>query len=58
MLLAINPFYHLIEILRDPLLGNPALLQNWLACIGLTIVMGTVAVLFFARFRARIAYWA
>ncbi|MBB3935470.1 ABC transporter permease [Aureimonas phyllosphaerae] len=58
VLLAINPFYHLIEILRDPLLGQPALLQNWLACIGLTILMGTIAVLFFARFRARIAYWA
>ncbi len=58
VLLSINPFYHLIEILRDPLLGNPALLQNWLACIGMTIVMGTVAVLFFARYRARIAYWA
>ncbi len=23
VLLAINPFYHLIEILRDPLLGQP-----------------------------------
>ncbi len=58
VLLSLNPFYHLIEILRDPLLGNPALPENWLACIGMTIVMGAVATLFFARYRARISYWA
>ncbi|WP_244630963.1 ABC transporter permease [Aureimonas sp. ME7] len=56
--LTLNPFYHLIEILRDPLLGSPALLQNWLACIGMTIVMGLVAFTFFSRYRTRIAYWA
>ncbi|WP_062211039.1 ABC transporter permease [Aureimonas sp. AU12] len=56
--LGVNPFYHFIEITRDPLLGQTALLSNWLACIGMTIVMGLCGFLFFARYRSRIAYWA
>ena len=56
--LSANPFYHFIEITRDPLLGGTGLLQNWLACIGITIVTGVVAFYFFARYRSRIAYWA
>ncbi|MFC3218179.1 ABC transporter permease [Tianweitania populi] len=54
----INPFYHFIEIARDPLLGQTGSLLNWLVCIGITIVMGVLALAFFSRFRARIAYWA
>lgn len=53
-----NPFYHFIEIARDPLLGGTGTLGNWLTCLGITLGMGTVAFLFFARYRARIAYWA
>ena len=54
----LNPFYHFIEIARDPLLGQTGNLANWLTCIGITIVLGLVAIFFFARYRARIAYWA
>ncbi|MBS9720218.1 ABC transporter permease [Tianweitania sp. BSSL-BM11] len=54
----INPFYHFIEIARDPLLGQTGSLTNWLVCIGITIVMGILALTFFSRFRSRIAYWA
>lgn len=53
-----NPFYHLIEILRDPLLGSPATLTNWLVCILGTAMFGVVAFLFFSRFRQRVPYWA
>lgn len=53
-----NPFYHFIEIARDPLLGGTGTLFNWLACIAMTSVLGLAAFAFFARFRARIAYWA
>lgn len=54
----VNPFYHFIEIARDPLLGQTGSLTNWLVCIGVTIALGALALIFFARFRARIAYWA
>jgi ABC-2 type transport system permease protein len=55
---AANPFYHFIEIARDPLLGGSGTLGNWLTCLGITLVMGFTAFFFFARYRARIAYWA
>ncbi len=54
----INPFFHLIEIVRDPLLGGTATSANWSVSIVLTAFLGIVAVLFFARYRARIAYWS
>lgn len=53
----LNPFYYLLEIVRMPLLGEVPPPAVWLAVIGMTIASGVVAVLFFARFRARVAYW-
>lgn len=56
--LGINPFYHYIEIIRDPLLGNPGSIYNWGACIVMTAVLGLVGTAFFARYRARVVYWS
>ena len=55
---SLNPFYHFIEIGRDPLLGQMATLNNWIACLAITLILGLVSVPFFARFRSRITYWA
>lgn len=55
---ALNPFHHFIEIAREPLLAGSVSVSSWLVCIAITIVMGTLATLFFARYRSRIAYWA
>ncbi|MDY8108873.1 ABC transporter permease [Fulvimarina sp. 2208YS6-2-32] len=55
---ALNPFYHFIEIARDPLLGGTGTLTNWIACMVLTILFGLLATAFFARYRSRIPYWA
>lgn len=52
-----NPFYHFIEIVRDPLLGNPPSLFSWAFCLILTAVLAVVAVLFYSRYRKRVAYW-
>jgi ABC-2 type transport system permease protein/lipopolysaccharide transport system permease protein len=54
----LNPFYHYLEITRDPLLGEIPALSSWIVCIVLTTLLGTFATFFFARFRARLAYWA
>ncbi|WP_289022183.1 ABC transporter permease [Desulfobacter postgatei] len=52
-----NPFYHLIELLRKPMLGEPILLINW----GVSLVilfLGCLGTFFFyRRFHGRIAYW-
>lgn len=52
-----NPFYHFIEIVRDPLLGDTVRAGNWIAVGIITVVHGLLAFAFFSRFRFRIAYW-
>ena len=56
-LMTFNPFYHLIEVVRAPLLGELPSVTNWTAIILITLINGAIATLFFARFRARISYW-
>jgi ABC-2 type transport system permease protein/lipopolysaccharide transport system permease protein len=53
----LNPFYYLVEIVRMPLLGKAPPLSVWAAVIGLNLLGAFVAILFFARYRNRIAYW-
>jgi ABC-2 type transport system permease protein/lipopolysaccharide transport system permease protein len=54
----LNPIYAAIDVLRAPLLGQPAEPHSWLILAIVTVLGcgGTFA--FFARFRTRIAYWA
>lgn len=52
-----NPFFHLLEIVRAPLLGNVPAAANYFAVLLLTFINIAVASVFFARYRARIAYW-
>ena len=52
-----NPFYHLIEIVRAPLLGEMVPPMSWGLCIGMALVgLGFTAWLY-RRAHARIAYW-
>jgi len=53
----LNPFYHFLEIIRTPLIGAPVNRLSWLAVFAITMVGFAVIVPFFARYRARIAYW-
>jgi ABC-2 type transport system permease protein/lipopolysaccharide transport system permease protein len=52
-----NPLFHLIEIVRAPLLGNVPTIGNYLAVAIITLVNAGVAGAFFIRFRSRISYW-
>jgi ABC-type polysaccharide/polyol phosphate export permease len=56
-LLDFNPAYHLLEIVRAPLLGHPPSAMNWVVSGTLAVVGWVVALLFYGRFRRRIAYW-
>jgi lipopolysaccharide transport system permease protein len=53
----LNPFYHLVETVRAPLLGNVPSLLNYLVVLLITAVNLGFAGLVFTRFRSRIAYW-
>lgn len=52
-----NPFFHFIEILRAPLLGNAPSALNWQVTIGVCICSWAMMLVFFRRFRSRITYW-
>jgi ABC-2 type transport system permease protein/lipopolysaccharide transport system permease protein len=52
-----NPFYHFVEILRAPMLGNAPGVENWLAAISITAVGWVIALAFYTAYRWRIAYW-
>lgn len=53
----VNPLYHLLEVVRAPLLGDAVSTRSWLAVLALTVVGFAITIPFFARYRARIAYW-
>ena len=52
-----NPFFHLLEVVRAPLLGHIPTTANYIAVLLLTLINIAVASAFFSRYRARIAYW-
>ncbi|WP_206742994.1 ABC transporter permease [Streptomyces sp. AcH 505] len=56
-LLTFNPFYHLCEVVRAPLLGQLPSVDNYVAVALITAVNFLLAAAFFVRFRARISYW-
>ena len=53
----INPFYHLVEVVRAPLLGEVPALESWLAVLGMAFAGWILAFAFLRRYRWRIAYW-
>jgi ABC-2 type transport system permease protein len=55
--LDLNPFYHLVEIMRAPLLGQTPALGNWLTVLAITVGGWAVALFFYSAYRWRVAYW-
>jgi ABC-type polysaccharide/polyol phosphate export permease len=56
-LLDFNPAYHLLEIVRAPLLGDLPYAINWEVSGGLAIVGWGIALVLYGRYKRRIAYW-
>lgn len=52
-----NPLYHLIDIVRGPLLGNAPNLLEWIVVLGITLTGWAVTIVVMNKFRHRIAYW-
>ena len=57
VVLDFNPFFHFVEIVRAPLLGQAPDLVSWLAATGIAIGGWAVTFALFRRYRRRIAYW-
>jgi lipopolysaccharide transport system permease protein len=56
-LLLLNPFFDLLEIVREPLLGTSAGSHVWMAAAAITVVLSGLSYALFARVRGRIAFW-
>ncbi|HRE43171.1 MAG TPA: ABC transporter permease [Terricaulis sp.] len=52
-----NPFYHLIELVRAPLLGHQATLLNWQVALGTLAVVIVMAFISVSIARKRISLW-
>lgn len=52
-----NPFFHLIELIRAPLLGSVPSERTLIAVAAITLTNLIVAAVLFTRYRSRIAYW-
>lgn len=53
----VNPFFHLIDLIRGPLLGHAPDLLSWLVSLGMIVVGTATTFLFFRHYRGRIAFW-
>jgi ABC-type polysaccharide/polyol phosphate export permease len=52
-----NPFYHLVRVMRDPLLGVVPPVESW-AWVGGTLAVGTTLTLWvYGRWRDRMPFW-
>lgn len=52
-----NPFFHFLEVVRAPLLGQPPALRSWLMVLGVTVGGSLLTFLMYVRYRRRLAYW-
>ncbi len=52
-----NPFFHLLELCRAPLLGEPFPMQSLLICIAMAVFGWAVAFTLFTYKRRSIVYW-
>ncbi len=57
LLLGLNPFYHLLQVARLPLLGLLPTLENWALSLASAGIFWLVGLLLFKRFENRIPYW-
>lgn len=56
-IMSLNPFHHYMELVRRPLLGEPAsLAQSGVVAI-ITLVSVGLSMIFFVRYRRRLTYW-
>jgi ABC-type polysaccharide/polyol phosphate export permease len=52
-----NPFAHLLEIMRQGLIGQMAPALNWQASLMTCAVSGIVALVSLMLFRKRVVFW-
>lgn len=57
LLLNWNPFYHLIDLVRSPLLGGVPAVESWVICALMGVLGWLISLAVYGACRNRIAYW-
>lgn len=57
LVLMLNPFNHMIALVRMPLLGTLPSQANWIASVGMAVLGWGLALTLFTKYRHRISYW-
>ena len=52
-----NPFYHIIKIVRSPLLGVAPSWILWVYMLAYIAIAAVMAIFFLKKFRSRVSYW-
>jgi len=55
--LTFNPFYHYMELIRAPLLGNPIEIFSWIVVLSITVIGIITAFAFNKMFSKQLATW-
>ncbi len=53
----LNPFYHVVQIIRAPLIGQAVSIWSWVVVTGITIVGWALALFVMRNYRSRVSYW-
>ncbi len=53
----VNPFLHVIEIIRRPMLGEPTVWHHWVVVFAIAVVGWAVTLWALRRYRPRVPYW-
>ncbi len=56
-LLEFNPFYHLLQLTRAPLLGELPQTNSWIICSSMALLGWLITLWLFDRYKYRIVYW-
>lgn len=56
-ILLYNPFYHFVESIRGPVLGNPVSAETWIILGGITIIGWCIVIPVAARMQRKLVYW-
>ncbi|SEQ48834.1 MULTISPECIES: ABC transporter permease [Pseudomonas] len=56
-LLQLNPLFHVLDILRSPLMGETPDAVSWYVCISTAVIGWIFTLYFYSKYKQRIAYW-
>jgi ABC-type polysaccharide/polyol phosphate export permease len=57
LIIALNPVYYFISLIREPLLGMAPSLHIWEVMIAFAVIGWTLTILLFSRFYRRVIFW-